>query len=146
MITFEVPGAPQGKGRARVTVRSGFAHQYTPDETARYENLIKLYYQKCSNEYIASAAVVMQIDAFFAVPASWSQKKRQKALSGRICPVVKPDSDNIAKVVADALNGVAYADDKQICKMSISKSYGAQPKLIVHMAQIGHDNKHESER
>lgn len=28
--------------------------------------------------------------------------------------IVKPDVDNIAKLVLDALNGLAYADDKQV--------------------------------
>ena len=42
LITFDVPGTPQGKARAR-TVRnkySGAIRSYTPDTTVLYENLI----------------------------------------------------------------------------------------------------------
>ncbi len=36
-------------------------------------------------------------------------------------PTLKPDTDNIAKVVCDALNGVAYHDDKQITSLTVDK-------------------------
>ena len=35
--------------------------------------------------------------------------------------IKKPDSDNIAKVVLDALNGVAYIDDKDVVKLTVTK-------------------------
>ena len=43
----------------------------------------------------------------------------------------KPDSDNILKAVADALNGVAYHDDVQVLDMHITKIYGIQEGLDV---------------
>lgn len=36
----------------------------------------------------------------------------------------KPDLDNVAKLVGDALNKVAYRDDAQICELTASKRYG----------------------
>ena len=36
-------------------------------------------------------------------------------------PTLKPDTDNIAKIVCDALNGVAYHDDKQITSLTVDK-------------------------
>ena len=51
-------------------------------------------------------------------------------------PVLKkPDIDNIAKIVADALNKVAYDDDSQICDMKIIKRYGEQEKLIIELEE-----------
>ena len=35
----------------------------------------------------------------------------------------KPDADNIAKLVKDALNGVAYADDAQVCEIVVRKQW-----------------------
>ena len=34
-----------------------------------------------------------------------------------------PDIDNLAKFVLDAMNGVFYKDDKQICQLHCSKNY-----------------------
>ena len=36
-------------------------------------------------------------------------------------PTLKPDADNIAKAVCDALNGIAYKDDKQITCLTVDK-------------------------
>ena len=43
--------------------------------------------------------------------------------SGELLPCKKPDADNIAKVVCDALNKVAYDDDTQICNLYVCKRY-----------------------
>ena len=43
-MRIEVYGQPQGKQRARVCMRGGFAKAYTPETTASYENLINLSY------------------------------------------------------------------------------------------------------
>ena len=55
----------------------------------------------------------MDIIAFFPIP-----KQLKKLL-----PTNSPDLDNIVKSVCDALNGIAYFDDSQICKLSIHKYY-----------------------
>lgn len=41
-------------------------------------------------------------------------------------PCKKPDADNIAKVICDALNKVAYGDDTQICELEVHKRYTEQ--------------------
>lgn len=52
-------------------------------------------------------------------------------LEGRELPLKKPDMDNIVKVVADALNGVAYHDDVQIALVQAKKCYSAVEGLDV---------------
>ncbi|WP_423739149.1 RusA family crossover junction endodeoxyribonuclease [Clostridium sporogenes] len=50
---------------------------------------------------------------------------------GIVRPTIKPDVDNIAKVILDSLNGLAYKDDKQIVTCGISKWYGEDPRVEV---------------
>ena len=52
-------------------------------------------------------------------------------LSGFIRPTVKPDWDNIGKLVADALNGIAYDDDKCIVDAQVRKFYSDQPRTDI---------------
>ena len=44
-------------------------------------------------------------------------------INGDILPTKKPDADNILKIIADALNGIAYADDKQVVTAEVQKLY-----------------------
>lgn len=57
------------------------------------------------------------------VPPSWSKTKRQQAYAQQIKPAGKPDIDNLAKTVMDAINGVVYADDAQVVMIAASKRY-----------------------
>ena len=49
----------------------------------------------------------------------------------RILPTIKVDWDNCGKLVGDALNGVAYADDKDIVAGVVYKIYSEAPKIVV---------------
>lgn len=68
-------------------------------------------------------AIQATLTFFFAVPQSWSQSKKTKAKNGDWPCIVKPDIDNLIKLVLDGLNGVVYPDDKQIVKLNCDKVY-----------------------
>ena len=57
-------------------------------------------------------------------------------LANRILPVKKPDCDNIAKIVLDALNKIAYKDDSQVIELSVKKLYSEVAKVSVHIEEI----------
>lgn len=137
-MKFEVPGKPQGKQRVRVCVRGGYAKAYTPEETASYENLIMLSFKASNESYLIprGTPVRIRIDAIYAVPKSFSKKRTNEALNGNLKPLTKPDIDNVAKVVCDALNGVAYDDDSQVVEIVATKIYGNVPKLVVNIESL----------
>ena len=54
---------------------------------------------------------------------------------GQLVPSVKPDLDNISKIILDALNKVAFNDDKQVAQLSITKRYGEQPFVKVYLEE-----------
>lgn len=125
-VCFSVPGKPQGKGRPRFT-RSG--HTYTPDRTAEYEERVKLAYKQAGGSKL-SGFVAADICAVFAVPKSYTKAQRAAALNASFAPK-KPDCDNIAKIILDALNGLAYDDDAQVVKLRVEKRYGATEHVLV---------------
>lgn len=135
IIRITVPGQPQGKGRARVCLRGGYARAYTPDSTAAYENLIKLAY---GNRGISVVPVELAVTAYYRIPKAFSKRKRNEALSGLVRPQTKPDIDNVVKVVCDALNKVAYNDDTQVVKIVAEKYYGETPGLVIEIKEAGH--------
>lgn len=127
-MIFTVPGKPFGKQRPRFA-RTGRA--YTPDKTVVYENLIKTCFaEKYPNHIPVSGAIRVTIGAVFPIPQSWTKKKKNAAIAGTIRPK-KPDWDNIGKIVCDALNGIAYADDSAIYCGQVEKRFGDIPALHV---------------
>lgn len=127
MPYFIVPGKPQGKARARVTKWG----TYTPEKTLLYENLIKQCYIHKHKNLKFDMALRMTIITFFDIPKSTSKKNKEAMLNNEIFPTKKPDADNIAKVVCDALNGIAYNDDTQIVELKITKLYDVDPRVEI---------------
>ena len=134
-VTFHVPGKPQGKARAK-TVRNkhtGNTMSYTPETDLLYENYIKdRFLNKCNGMFLERGKpVTLRIVARFLPPKSTSKKRTALMLDGKELPLKKPDIDNIVKVVADALNGVAYHDDTQIVMVVAKKVYSSLEGLDV---------------
>lgn len=139
-ITVSLMGDPQGKGRARAFRRGNHIGHYTPEKTRTYEGMIRTAAMlELSGRTALDEPIEFTLRAVFPVPASWSERKRQRAIAGEIKPGKKPDLDNIAKAWNDALNGVAYRDDSLICRMTLDKRYGPQPLVVVTVRPIGGD-------
>jgi Holliday junction resolvase RusA-like endonuclease len=133
MIKFTIQGEPKGKGRPRVT-RTGIA--YTPKDTASYENWVKCCFLEAKQQKIAGdVPLFVAITACYSIPKSTSNKVRNMMLDGKVKPLKKPDCDNIAKIVLDSLNGLAYDDDKQVTTLTFVKRYAAEPCVEVEISE-----------
>lgn len=133
-FVFEVPGRPQGKGRPRASAVHGHARMRTPAETVQYENWIRLCYQQRYGTQRFAPPVVLELNAYFDIPKSYTKKKRALCEHGDILPTCKPDIDNVVKAVADALNGVAYKDDSCIVEIRCAKRWGSPERLVVRIS------------
>lgn len=78
-VRFTVLGEPQGKGRPRFRNTGKFVSTYTPVETVNYENLIKVEYRRqCGKKsFDKDVPIDMRITAYYSIPKSVSEKKRQ---------------------------------------------------------------------
>jgi Holliday junction resolvase RusA-like endonuclease len=131
VTTFVVYGDPVGKARPRMT-RTG--HVYTPSKTRLYEEHIRDAWRAKNVPTLPTGQPVrVSIDAFFSVPKSVSKKRR--ATMENAPYLHKPDIDNVVKIIADGLNGLAWEDDKQITEIRASKEYSAMPRVEVEIWQ-----------
>lgn len=81
----------------------------------------------------------MRMVCYYGLASSDSRKKRQAKLDGAIRPTKKPDCDNVGKVIADSLNGIAYKDDAQIVSMAIDKYFAEIPRVEVEITEVHHE-------
>lgn len=135
-INFTVMGEPKGKGRPRFCRNTG--HAITPKDTVNYETLVKMEYtQACGEQMFPDDAMLdMRIKAYYSIPKSASKKRHAAMLSGDIRPTKKPDMDNVIKIIADALNKIAYRDDTQIVDCQVRKFYSEKPRVEVMIQTI----------
>lgn len=133
---FTILGEPKGKGRPRFCRNTG--HAITPKDTVNYETLVHMEYLEQCNElrFPDDAMLDMRIKAYYSIPKSASKKKRASMLAGEIRPTKKPDMDNVVKIIADALNQIAYRDDTQIVDCQCRKFYSENPRVEVTIRSV----------
>ena len=136
MEIFEIKGQPMGKQRPKFTRMGNYTKTYTPKETVNYETFVRLCYQNQCKECFGKKPLSIHIKAYYKIPTSYSFKKKMQCYSGDIRPITKPDADNIAKIICDSLNGIAYDDDKQIVTLLVEKYYTIEPRVVVTLKEI----------
>jgi len=122
-VTFKVDGQPRGKGRPRFARRGAFVSTYTDAKTVAYEDTVR---QAAKKSMGSSEPLKTALDAFiyisFAVPLSYSKKRKEACLNGFYTK--KPDIDNVGKLILDSCNNVVYVSDSQIVNLYVTKRYG----------------------
>ena len=128
-----IQGTPVAKGRPRL----GRYGTYTPKKTQEYEEYIKA----C---WIAEFGRICPIDKplavklvfYMPIPKSATKRARNEITQGILKHTKKPDLDNMAKAVLDALNRLAYKDDSQIYSLTLYKTYDDTPCIIVTIKEM----------
>lgn len=128
-IYFRVDGEPVSKGRPRMT-RDGRA--YTPARTHKAEAFVRSCYEKKYGHFQFPEDVPLELRAIFYLRIP---KTRYDLVDGQYC-TKHIDTDNLLKLVSDALNGAAYDDDSQIVKINAEKRWSHDPHTEIEVIDI----------
>ena len=115
-----VEGKIKGKARPRFNTKTGRA--FTPGDTITYENWIKCCYQEQDGKFI-NGPVKARIEVYYKIPKSYTKGKRLACKHNITPPCKKPDADNIAKIILDSLNKIAFDDDSQVVDLTVIKRW-----------------------
>ena len=105
---------------------------YNPKDYTDYKEVIRLAYVAVNKGYPCERPIAMKLEFFFKIPKSWSKAKKDSAK----WHISRPDGDNLAKSIKDALNGVAYRDDSQVCFLQVRKQYAQFDGVKIEIEEI----------
>lgn len=109
---FCIPGPPKPKERPRVVRVKGRLVTFTPKKSLKYEHLVGM---------CARSAGVRELEGPVSLDASFYLPTKRRM-----------DLDNLLKAVLDGLNGIAYADDSQVCEVKARRSVDSEnPRAVV---------------
>lgn len=143
-LAFSIPGEPKGKDRARAYASivetddgpKAVVRMVTPPETVKAEKAIRLLFaRKFPKHQRWTGAVLIKFVAVFETPKSFNSALQAAAAEGRLHAIKKPDKDNIEKLIADALNGLAWHDDAQVMGGGLKK-YGSPARVDVWIESL----------
>ena len=111
---------PRGKGRPRIVTRKikGVMRPiaFTPDQTVDAESRIQTQVSGEWQRPPTESPLRVQITVRLVKPKSKPKTKP-------CWPTSKPDADNYAKLVLDALNGILWRDDSQVVQLFVEKAW-----------------------
>jgi Holliday junction resolvase RusA-like endonuclease len=135
-VTLTIPGEPRGWGRPTPVAKlrgdgTPFVMMVTQEETREAKNALKrLFGAKYSAHRPWTGPVMLRFTAIFETPRSFNKALQEAAARGLLYCVRKPDTDNIAKLIKDALSGLVYADDQQVMGGGV-KRYGSPARVEI---------------
>lgn len=137
MIQFTIVGDPVAKGRPKFAVHGKHAVAYTPKKTRQGEDMIIVQAVKYRPEEPIKGSIYLQIDVNVRIPKATSKKKRLLMLYRKIRPTARPDIDNYAKTILDALTrAMFWMDDNQIVDLHARKYYADIPRTDIRIGEI----------
>lgn len=122
------------KGAVRMTRRGMHVKKAAQEYLAYKDEIAWMARQHFSAPF--SAPVAVRAKFFYPIPQSWSKRDKEKASAGMLRPAVKPDIDNVIKGLFDALNGIAWTDDKLVVEEHSSKWYSNEPRIEVEVRLV----------
>lgn len=120
-VRVRVDGRPVPKGRPR-TGRGG--RVYTPRATRDYEQLVAAEWQAAGARRLPDGPFALYAEFVYARPGSHYRTKARVLRDGTP-PCPREDTDNAVKAVLDALQGLAFADDRLCVEIHATKRWAA---------------------
>lgn len=133
-LSFTIPGSIRGKERAgRKRLPGGVVQTFNPSATASHERLIRQYAAiQMRGRSPFTGPIRVTIHAFKVPPKSWSAKKKEAA----VYVTGKPDVDNVAKLVCDALQRIAFHSDAQVSDLIVERRYDDAERTHIEIVAL----------
>lgn len=130
IIEFEVPLIPRGQSRARAVSIGGRARVFKAAAQRESEESMYAFLQQHVPPQPLSGPVSLEFVAKLPVPKSKLSKFEKYGLEA----TVKPDLDNLAKMLKDCLTNMRFwHDDKQVINIHAKKKYSLAPGWRVYI-------------
>lgn len=144
MIRLVIPGIPIAQPRVKATRRGKHVRVYNPTKSSSGKSNgiaeFKLAIRLAASQIVAGDPYsgALRVDAEFVFPRPTNMVWKTKPMP-RVRKTTKPDVDNLKKAVLDALNGVVWCDDSQVCEEFNQKWIAAgdeEPHTVITISAV----------
>ena len=136
-MKFKILGIPKAKQSFRYT-KSGI--RYQPKEVKQTEKDIRQQIiEQLPKDFkpMTGGIWITKLHFVFPAIAGLSKKKKELVESEKLPKVTAPDLENLQKGLNDALEGVVFIRDSQICFLNdVKKLYGTVPRIEIDLEEI----------
>ena len=123
-VSFHCPGVVKSERKRQrfIPGKGSIGHRTDEPDRADFKSRLALFASKAFPAPL-EGPVGLRLHITRPTPASYP-KKPTKGNPWPWADTKKPDCDNFAKIIQDALNGIAFRDDAQIVDLRVTKGFG----------------------
>ena len=136
MYIFNVHGAPASQKQTNYKRSSSDGRIWMYDPSQKAKEYIQWQVKPFMTDEPLAGPIEMYLTFFLPIPKSTSGAMRRQMLNRIVLPSKKPDIDNLAYLVTNALKGIVYVDDCLVCAEHIYKFYGEEAKTVIQVRPI----------
>ncbi len=140
IIQFTVHGDPKPQPRPRAFSRNGTARVYDPHTAEGWKSAIADAARPHCPREPWRGPVEVKLSFTFKRPKKHFRQGKHADLLRDDVPYYhtkKPDADNLAKAVLDAMTLLGFwKDDSQVVALAVMKQYGPDPGVIVEVSDL----------
>ena len=136
-VTFIVPGeAKSERKRQRFVPGKGHVGKRTdtPDRAAKKAFVSLLANQQFAAPFVGPVSLTLEFRR--PVPKSYPKRGPTAKYPWPWAWTAKPDATNLAKLIEDALNGIAWVDDAQVTDLIVRKRFGPVDEVEITVAAM----------
>lgn len=129
-VEFFAPGRPATKGSTRsfMSPQGRLVTTGMNPRTKAWQGVVACAAQMAGVQFQAEGPVALVLEFVFARPKGHRTSKGALSRSATSCPVTRSvgDLDKTVRACLDALSGVAFRDDSQVCALTASKRWAVE--------------------
>lgn len=131
-IKLIVLGEPSAQMRHKTFKRGTFTGAYDPSADIKKDFLMTV--QNNAPKKPITRPIMLTVEFYFGRPKNHYKTGKFSAMLRDDAPewhTSQKDIDNLQKLIFDALNGIFWKDDKQICWVEAQKKYSERPRTEI---------------
>jgi Holliday junction resolvase RusA-like endonuclease len=136
-MKFVIAGNPIAQKRARHCKIGEFIRVYDPSSNdqnrIKSELLLQLDSQLICSTPIFTQETAIRVYLTFYMPIPKSVSKSKRIALWMKPHISKPDIDNLAVIILNAMSGLIYHDDRQISQLVLKKVYHDDPRTTIEV-------------
>ncbi len=130
VLIFEINTIPKPQKQTKFSSRGAY------DPSKQYKQSLQWQMRPYAPKEPLHGPVKVHINFYMPIPKSATKSVKKQMINGVCVPVKRPDIDNMAYTVTNAMKELVYEDDSQIIDLVISKRYAEVPKIVVKVIEL----------
>jgi Holliday junction resolvase RusA-like endonuclease len=125
MLQFEIYSTPQPQKQTR------FSKGRAYDPSLKVREAIQWQIRPFAPNEPLNCPLMVEMTFYLPIPKGTSKVKVRQMLNNRIPHIKRPDIDNLAYIVTNAMKQIIYHDDSQIVDLILHKRYSETPRTVI---------------